>query len=306
MRALSLAMLLILAGCGDPDADGDGYPASQDCDDTDRLVNPGAEEVPYDGADNDCAQQTRDDDLDLDGFDGETDCDDEEPRAKPDGEEICDGIDNNCDGIVDNGTGNPFWEDADGDGFGDNASTQLLCSAQDGWVANDDDCDDGDVEVNPDADEVCNGEDDDCDGINDDNAIDATTLFIDYDDDGQGSNAYTLDSCSGSEAGWVTNDLDCNDSDADSYEGATEVCNGADTDCDGSIDDNISATEVCDGVDNDCDGTIDVGASDATTWYMDYDGDGTGDDARTVMACSQPSADYVSTGGDPDDTDSGL
>ncbi len=72
-----------------------------------------------------------------------TDCNDSDPAINPGATETCDGLDNNCDGII------PADEtDADGDGY-------MVCE---------NDCDDTDPDVNPGATEICNGIDDDCDG----------------------------------------------------------------------------------------------------------------------------------------------
>ena len=74
------------------------------CDDADATVYPGAEEIPYDGIDQDC---DGDDvgDVDGDGYDGGDDgedCDDADAAINPDAEELCDdAIDNDCDGLVD-------------------------------------------------------------------------------------------------------------------------------------------------------------------------------------------------------------
>ena len=58
-------------------------------------------------------------DLDGDGYEGDNDCDDNNASINIDAIEVCDGIDNNCDGQVDEGVLSTFFADADGDGFGD-------------------------------------------------------------------------------------------------------------------------------------------------------------------------------------------
>ena len=89
----------------DIDNDNDGFSENQgDCDDTDGSISPGQSEIPYDGEDNDCDEETLDDDLDEDGFDIDTDCEDLDPTIHPNAEDnSCDGIDNNCDGVEDEG-----------------------------------------------------------------------------------------------------------------------------------------------------------------------------------------------------------
>lgn len=82
----------------------------------------------------------------------------------------------------------------------------------DGWFYPED-CNDGNDQVNPDAQEVFDGEDNDCDGL-----IDLDDPSIDYDQDG----------FSAAE--------DCNDEDANTYPGAFEWPDGIDNDCDGAVD----------------------------------------------------------------------
>ena len=70
-------------GIGIIDYDEDGALSDIDCDDTNANVNPGAEEIPYNGIDDDCDSATLDDDLDQDGFNNADDCDDTKCQRKP-------------------------------------------------------------------------------------------------------------------------------------------------------------------------------------------------------------------------------
>ncbi|MEO0603011.1 MAG: putative metal-binding motif-containing protein, partial [Myxococcota bacterium] len=99
------------------------------------------------------------------------DCNDTQPSVFPGGVEVCDGLDNNCDGAVDEGFPVSTWyADTDEDGFG--VVDQTFASCQDpgaGWSLDPGDCDDEDAKVNPAAAEDCsNGIDDDCDTVIDD------------------------------------------------------------------------------------------------------------------------------------------
>ncbi len=82
------------------DADQDGYELNDDCDDFNAAVNPGMEEMPYNGLDDDCNAATPDDDLDMDGYVFIDDCDETNPDINPGAEEIPDNdIDEDCDGM---------------------------------------------------------------------------------------------------------------------------------------------------------------------------------------------------------------
>jgi len=97
------------------------------------------------------------------------DCDDTNPAINPDQSETCDGIDNNCDGLIDEGLELfTYYLDTDADGYGDAAFAKDTCQATpiEGYVANDLDCNDLDSAINPDAfDEPDNGIDEDCSGV---------------------------------------------------------------------------------------------------------------------------------------------
>ncbi len=107
------------------------------------------------------------DDVDLDGDHytfNEGDCNDGNNTIYPGAEEICNGVDDDCDGDVDEGVKNTYYLDNDGDRFGDAGQTTQACSAPDGYVADHTDCDDSSDAINPDASEVCgDGVDQDCD-----------------------------------------------------------------------------------------------------------------------------------------------
>ncbi len=102
-------------------------------------------------------------DRDGDGHPASTDCDDEDASIHPSAVEQCDGVDEDCDGLVDEGSIWPAYEDGDGDGHGVGKLTLVGCS-EEGWAAVDGDCDDDDVRTAPDQEEACDEHDHDCDG----------------------------------------------------------------------------------------------------------------------------------------------
>src|SRR5262249_7568404 len=100
------------------------------------------------------------------------DCDDTKSSVHPGATEVCDGVDQDCDGTVDNGLPLPLYADTDADTYGDaSATAQVACTAPVGTVADHTDCNDAVATVPPGAAELCNDIDDDCNGQVDDAAI---------------------------------------------------------------------------------------------------------------------------------------
>jgi hypothetical protein len=225
-------------------------------------------------------------DEDNDGYAVEQgDCNDDNPAIYPGADEICDGLDNNCDTRIDEGVELIVWTDADGDGFGDSATETTTCNPGETDVLVGEDCDDDDLNVHPDADEMCDTIDNNCDGLIDgEDAVDATTWYLDADADGAGDENTSKIACE-QPADYVDNANDCRDSDASIGPGQPETCDGADNDCDGAIDE--------------------WDAIDPYTWYTDNDGDGWGDDNTAEQFCTNPGGAML-VGGDCDDTDSTI
>ena len=179
-----------------------GYVSNNsDCDDQAAALNPTAVEV-CDGLDNDCNGETDElpfftyyADADGDGFgdaataldtclnevpgyvSNNSDCDDSAAALNPAAVEVCDGLDNDCNGETDELSFFTYYADADGDGFGDAATVLDTCLSElSGYVSNNSDCDDENLEVNPEGIEVLDGLDNDCNGLVDD-VVATTDLF---------------------------------------------------------------------------------------------------------------------------------
>lgn len=167
------------------------------------------------------------------------------PACVPSGPEVCDGIDNNCDGQIDEGVGETWFQDLDGDGFGSSSNTTVACGPPAGYVPNGGDCDDTNLNINPDRPETCDGQDNNCNGQIDEGAV-GTTWFRDQDNDNFGNGAITTLACT-RPAGFVPNGNDCNDSNSNVNPGAAEVCDSTDNNCNGQINENASCPAVQNG-----------------------------------------------------------
>ena len=264
-----------------------------DCDDTDRSVFPTAPEL-CDERDNDCdtlvdeqvvpIMQWPDEDDDgygdaegesradcaaVDGYaTNNEDCDDTERTINPAETDLCDGVDTDCDGEVDElATFLTAYPDTDDDTYGDEEAAPVsFCEIPPGFVLNREDCDDTDGLISPVGEEICNFSDDDCDGVFDE-GVPLMLLWPDTDGDEFGDlfsvGVYSCDPMEG----FVGNDGDCDDL-------VFSV--------------NPLASELCNGRDDDCNGVIDDGAGDTTRFYPDADGDGFGDGSAPVEACAAP------------------
>jgi len=234
-----------------------------DCDDTDELVNPDATEV-CNGYDDNCDGNIDDENINVwyadadedtygdpnttltqcdqpDGYvDNALDCLDTDGTVNPDGTEVCDdGIDQDCNNIVDDADGSQTWyADIDGDGYGDADNTLDTCvESPEGYVQDATDCDDSVYDTSPAAFEACgDGIDNDCDDIIDDDAEDVP-WYRDADEDGYGDPNEAQTNCA-PPSGYVGNAQDCDDIDTEVNPGVEEVCNnGVDDNCDDSSED---------------------------------------------------------------------
>ncbi|MBF0104617.1 MAG: putative metal-binding motif-containing protein [Deltaproteobacteria bacterium] len=254
------------------------------------------------------------------------DCDDANAAINNGVIELCDEIDNNCDGAVDEGlTINRFYADHDGDGYGDVTESIETCHTEvSGFVGSSADCNDAAAAVHPDARESAefgtgecdDGIDQNCDGV------DVACNGIDADRDGHASKESGGD--------------DCDDTHAGVYLGASEICDNMDNDCNSRIDENfvlgefcsvgkgacyasgvvvcsddglstqcnaiegLPRDEACGGGDDDCDGFIDEDPVDARNLYTDFDSDGFGGWYARMQSCYNVS-DFVNNSIDCND-----
>ena len=208
-----------------------------------------------------------------------TDCNDNNTFVNTNGSEICNLIDDNCNGLTDEGVQVLFYADQDGDGFGGASPTTLACYPPSGYSYNSNDCNDINAYIFPGALEICNLIDDNCNGEIDEGSL--NTYYLDADGDSFGTNAVTTQACS-LPSGYSMNNIDCNDSDAGIQPAASEICNLADENCNGQIDEGVQLS-----------------------FYADYDNDNYGNPGVFIMACSQPNG-FVLNSSDCDDSNAAI
>ncbi len=295
--------------CSLPDG---SFVEGDDCDDTDAAVHPDAAES-CNGRDDDCDSGIDEFALDAEVYfldaDGDghgdptrwtyacaapsgyvsssDDCSDSAADVFPGAPERCGGGDEDCDGLYDEVDPDmvglaAFYDDSDGDGFGDPFTVYLACTPDAGSVSDPGDCDDTDSRRNIGQIEVCDDEDvdEDCDGAADD-ADSApsgrSSLWQDADLDGYGG-VVAVVVCEAGPGTSARND-DCDDTDPTVFPDATESCDGRDEDCDGAVDEGLLGT-----------------------WYLDDDLDSWGNEMIWALACTMPLG-YVGVSGDCDDGD---
>ncbi len=256
-------------------------------------------------------------DSDRDGYSADADCDDSNMYINPEATEACDGIDNDCDGIIDEGFNKTFYRDADNDDYGNLYDSVQSCTQPQGYVTDNTDCNDKSPKEYP-----------------------GQLWYSDTDNDGYSDGATSI-SCARPAAYKLSSELtalsgDCDDTQASAYTGATEICDNLDNDCDSLTDENLTRTttcggvgacswntgtetctagvwggntcdpfkgaapEVCNGIDDDCDGATDEGV--IKTFYRDADGDNYGNANSVIQFCTQPFG-YVPDNSDCDDSD---
>lgn len=179
-----------------------------------------------------------------------TDCNDNDKAINPKADEICDGIDNDCDGYVDEGLTEVYYMDFDKDNFGDNNRPKTACSQPDNYVKNNTDCNDYNPEINPKALEKCDNVDNNCNGDIDDNApCDAGRICI------EGKCVISIPCVSFCEPGQIKcvteggqNYYPCTDEDLDGcyeWSSKSELCSMIGTSCCKGGENGVCSTSNC-------------------------------------------------------------
>ena len=210
------------------------------------------------------------------------DCNDANANVNPNATEICNTVDDDCDGLTNEGiTFITYFADVDGDGFGNPNSSQSACSPLTGYVTNNSDCNDANALVKPGVSELCNLVDDNCNGQVNEGLVFAN-YYLDSDFDGYGAGPAT-NSCTPILGNYVTNNFDCNNSNANIRPNAIEICNGIDENCNNLIDDGLTFVN----------------------YYVDTDGDGFGAGTAT-NSCSNLGAGYSTNNTDCNNTNTAI
>ena len=206
--------------------------------------------------------------------------------------EVCDGQDNDCDGLTDPEGADgckTFYQDGDVDGYGYKESYKCLCGVGGEapfTAAEFGDCNDSNSEINPGVKEICNQIDDDCDDDVDNTGADGCVVkYKDDDNDGYGLSEDKACVCGTKGTYSASLSSDCDDNDKDVHPFAAELCNEKDDNCDSVIDEEDSAG--------------------CEHYYFDADGDDYWDTAASKCLCS-PFGLYTApgeNGGDCNDSD---
>jgi len=259
--------LSLLVGCGG--APLDAVDSVGLAGDTGGEQSPEADTAPTDASD-DTDRREQQVDGDLDGWPSAVDCDDSDPAVYPRADEVCDGVDNDCDGRVDDEDSDlvdgEWYMDRDGDGYGNPSSfvCELPKDSEGEWVQDNTDTndynaysypgsdevdDDGDgyaeadgdcndlpgmrgAEMSPAHTEICDTLDNDCDGFSDDadDSLEADIWYLDVDGDGYGDPDHASPVCI--TYGYSSDNTDSDDSNEYVYPGAPERCDGIQNDSD--------------------------------------------------------------------------
>jgi hypothetical protein len=281
---------------------------TSDCNDTNASVNPNATEI-CNTFDDDCDGLTNEGitfvtyfaDGDGDGFGNpsnsqsacspllgyvtnSSDCNDANALVKPGAAELCNLLDDNCNGQVNEGLlFVNYYVDNDLDGYGAGPATNSCTPITGNYVTNNLDCNNANAAIRPEASETCNGTDDNCNTLIDE-GLTFVNYYLDTDGDGYGAGA-AFNSCSNPGIAYSTNNIDCNNSNAAIQPSASEICNGIDDNCNSTIDEGLVFIN----------------------YYLDVDQDGYY--LSVINACASPGVNYSTSGiflGDCNDNNSSV